>query len=222
MAPYTVPVSRANAPPAESAARPVDPELGPEVVLIPVKAFHQAKRRLGSALTDPDRIALVRAMAAHVVAACVPLPVAVVCDDEGVAQWASEVGATVMWEPGQGLNGAVRAGVERLARAGARWVTVAHGDLPQARGLGQLAPFDGVTLVPDRRDDGTNVLRLGPRAFGRFRFSFGVRSYAAHCAQARAMGFEAMTLEAPNLAFDVDRAEQYRRWAPENPAWNRP
>jgi 2-phospho-L-lactate guanylyltransferase (CobY/MobA/RfbA family) len=69
---------------------------------------------------------------------------------------------------------------------------------------------------------GTNVLRLGARAFGRFRFSFGVRSYAAHCAQARAMGFEAMTLEAPDLAFDVDRAEQYRRWAPENPAWNRP
>ncbi len=148
MAPYTVPVSRASAPPAEQAARPVDPELGPEVVLIPVKAFHQAKRRLGSALSDPDRIELVRAMAAHVVAACVPLPVAVVCDDEGVAQWASEVGATVMWEPGQGLNGAVRAGVERLARAGARWVTVAHGDLPQAHGLGLLAPFDGVHARP--------------------------------------------------------------------------
>ena len=49
-------------------------------------------------------------MAAQVVAACVPLPVAVVCDDQDVAQWASELGATVMWEPGQGLNGAVRAG----------------------------------------------------------------------------------------------------------------
>ena len=43
---------------------------------------------------------------------------------------------------------------------GRAWVTVAHGDLPRARGLGALAPFDGVTLVPDRRDDGTNVLRL--------------------------------------------------------------
>ena len=69
---------------------------------------------------------------------------------------------------------------------------------------------------------GTNVLRLGPRRIRRFRFSFGARSYAAHCAEARAVGFEAVTVEAPNLAFDVDRPEQYRRWAPENPAWNWP
>ena len=139
--PYTVPVSRASVPPAEHAAEPVDAELGPEVVLIPVKAFHQAKRRLGAALSDPDRIALVRAMATRVVAACVPLPVAVVCDDQGVAQWASGLGATVMWEPGQGLNGAVRAGVDRLARAGTRWVTVAHGDLPRAHGPGCARPL---------------------------------------------------------------------------------
>jgi len=45
-----------------------------------------------------------------------------------------EVGATVMWEPGQGLNGAVRRASTRLAKAGARWVTVAHGDLPMHRG----------------------------------------------------------------------------------------
>ena len=61
----------------------VDARLGPEVVLIPVKAFHQAKRRLGSALSDPERIRLVRSMASQVVAACTPLPVAVVCDDDG-------------------------------------------------------------------------------------------------------------------------------------------
>ena len=116
----------------------VDVRLGSDVVLIPVKAFHQAKRRLGSALSDPERIRLVRSMASQVVAACTPLPVAVVCDDDEVAQWASALGATVMWEPGQGLNGAVRAGVERLARTGVERVTVAHGDLPRARGLGEL------------------------------------------------------------------------------------
>ena len=172
------------------------------MVLIPVKAFDQAKRRLGSALSDHDRIELVRAMAAHVVAACAPLPVAVVCDDEGVAQWASEVGATVMWEPGQGLNGAVRAGVDRLARAGARWVTVAHGDLPRAHGLGMLAPFDGVTLVPDRRDDGTNVLRLPPGSD--FRFAYGPGSFRAHRAEAIRLGLPVRVLRHPDLAYDVD------------------
>ena len=189
-------------PPATHAAHSMDAHLGPEVVLIPVKAFGQAKRRLGSTLSDPDRIRLVRAMAAHVVAACVPLPVAVVCDDEGVAQWASDVGATVMWEPGQGLNGAVRAGVDRLARVGARWVTVAHGDLPRAHGLGVLAPFDGVTLVPDRRDDGTNVLRLPARSD--FHFAYGPGSFRAHRAEATRLGLAVRVLRHPDLAYDVD------------------
>ena len=189
-------------PPADHAAAAVDRPLGPEVVLIPVKAFHQAKRRLGSALSDPDRIALVRAMATHVVAACVPLPVAVVCDDQDVAEWAADVGATVIWEPGQGLNGAVRAGVDRLARAGTRWVTVAHGDLPRAHGLGVLAPFDGITLVPDRRDDGTNVLRL-PVASD-FRFAYGAGSFRAHRAEATVLGLPVRVLRVPDLAYDVD------------------
>ena len=126
--------------------------------------------------------------------ACVPLPIAVVCDDEDVARWAADVGATVMWEPGQGLNGAVRAGVDRLARAGTRWVTVAHGDLPRAHRLGVLAPFDGITLVPDRRDDGTNVLRLP--AGSDFCFAYGARllsrppggSHEARAPSARAAG----------------------------------
>jgi len=176
--------------------------LGPEVVLVPVKAFHQAKKRLGSALTDSERIALVRTMATHVVSACAPLPVAVVCDDESVARWASDLGATVMWEPGQGLNGAVRAGVERLARAGARWVTIAHGDLPRARGLGVLPPFVGATLVPDRRDDGTNVLRLP--AGCDFHFAYGPGSFRAHRAEAARLGLAVRVLRDPDLAYDVD------------------
>ena len=189
-------------PVVQTTVPPVDNALGPEVVLIPVKAFHQAKRRLGSALSDPERIRLVRAMASQVVAACTPLPVAVVCDDQGVAQWASELGATVMWEPGQGLNGAVRAGVDRLARAGTRWVTVAHGDLPRAHGLGVLSPFEGVTLVPDRRDDGTNVLRLP--AGSAFRFAYGPGSFRAHRAEATRLGLPVRVLRDPDLAYDVD------------------
>ena len=35
---------------------------------------------------------------------------------------------------------------------------MAHADLPLADDLARLAGFAGVTLVPDRRDDGTNVV----------------------------------------------------------------
>jgi 2-phospho-L-lactate/phosphoenolpyruvate guanylyltransferase len=189
-------------PRAPDSVSPAGVPLGREVVLVPVKAFHQAKKRLGPALADAERVALVRAMAAHVVSACAPLPVAVVCDDEDVARWAKDLGATVMWEPGQGLNGAVRAGVERLARTGARWVTIAHGDLPRARGLGVLPPFEGVTLVPDRRDDGTNVLRL-PTGHD-FRFAYGPGSFRAHRAEATRLGLRVRVVRDPVLAYDVD------------------
>ena len=179
-----------------------DVPVGSEAVLIPVKAFHQAKRRLDPFLNVPERERLVRAMATQVVAACAPLPVSVVCDDDAVAAWATEMGATVLWEPGQGLNGAVRAGARRLAHAGARWVTIAHGDLPRAHGLGTLPPFDGVTLVPDRRDDGTNVMRLPAQT--EFRFAYGPGSFRAHRAEATRLGLAVRVVRDPDLAYDVD------------------
>ena len=176
--------------------------LGQEVVLIPVKGFRQAKRRLGGSMTDEMREHLVRSMAESVVAACAPLPVAVVCDDPEVAEWAEALGATVMWEPGQGLNGAVRAGVEQLAASGVAWVIVAHGDLPRARNLGNLAPFAGITLVPDRNDDGTNVLRLPVGCD--FRFAYGPGSFRSHRAEAWRLGLPVRILRIPSLAYDVD------------------
>jgi 2-phospho-L-lactate guanylyltransferase len=173
-----------------------------EVVLVPVKAFQHAKRRLHPTLRAPERAHLARAMAAHVVRIAAPRRVAVVCDDRDVAEWATSLGARVMWAPGEGLNGAVRTAVARLASEGISWVTVAHGDLPWATGLATLAHFNGVTLVPDRRDDGTNVIRLPAAA--QFGFSYGPGSFRAHRAEAMRLGLAVRVLRDPGLAHDVD------------------
>ena len=58
-----------------------------------------------------------------------------------------------------------------LAAEGVDRVIVAHADLPLASSLAFLADGDGVTLVPDRREDGTNVACV-PSAAG-FRFAYG-------------------------------------------------
>jgi 2-phospho-L-lactate/phosphoenolpyruvate guanylyltransferase len=213
-APYTDAVTLGTAGPlpvaARSAVSPAATLLGQRAVLIPVKAFAEAKRRLGPALSDDARQALVRRMAERVVAAAAPLPVAVVCDDTEVADWARRRGALVVWEPGRGLNGAVEAGVARLADMGVESITVAHGDLPQAVGLGALPPFDGVTLVPDRRDDGTNVVSL-PTGCG-FRFSYGPGSFARHRAECDRIEMPVRILRAPSLTLDVDWPADLR-WA---------
>lgn len=171
-------------------------------VLVPVKAFGTAKARLAPSLDAPARAALARAMAERVLAAADPLPVAVVCDDAEVAAWAAAQGALVIREPGRGLDGAVEAGVARLAAAGADEVLVVHADLPHAAGLASLAGWRGVTLVPDRRDDGTNVVGI-PAGAG-FRFAYGPGSFARHRAEARRLGLPLRIVREPALAWDVD------------------
>jgi 2-phospho-L-lactate guanylyltransferase len=177
--------------------------IGPEAVLVPVKAFAEAKRRLASALPSGERADLARSMAEKVVAAARSLPVAVVCDDTEVAVWARQLGALVIWEPEQGLNRAVEAGVIRLRDAGAERVTVAHADLPLATDLTWLGRFEGVTLVPDRRHDGTNVACI-PTAAG-FRFSYGPGSFVRHQQEARRLGLPLRIVDEPLLAWDVDQ-----------------
>ena len=176
--------------------------LGPRAVLVPVKAFGEAKRRLHRAMTGPERAELSRAMADRVVGAAHPLPLAVVCDDVDVAEWARNRGALVVWEPGRGLNGAVEAGVARLGDAGVVQVTVAHADLPRATDLAAVGRADGITLVPDRWGNGTNVIAL-PTDAG-FHFSYGPGSFARHRAEAARLGLVCHVLDRPDLAYDVD------------------
>jgi 2-phospho-L-lactate/phosphoenolpyruvate guanylyltransferase len=184
-------------------SRPGDPvPIGPRAVLIPVKAFDQAKGRLHLTMSDPERSELARAMADRVLGAAHPLPVAVVCDDTDVAAWARARGALVVWEPGRGLNGAVEAGVDHLVALGVTQVTVAHGDLPRASGLALVGDAPGVTLVPDRYGNGTNVIVV-PGDAG-FRFSYGPGSFARHRIEAERLGIPYRVLDRPDLAWDID------------------
>jgi 2-phospho-L-lactate guanylyltransferase len=176
--------------------------LGRVAVLVPVKAFDDAKVRLAAALGPQERAALARSMATQVVAAARHLPAAVVCDDRGVAEWARALGVLVVWEPGRGLNGAVEAGVARLAGLGVEQVIVAHADLPLATDLTWVAQFDGVTLVPDRASDGTNVACV-PSTAG-FGFAYGPGSFARHRTEAGRLGLPLRVVHEPSLGWDVD------------------
>lgn len=172
------------------------------VVLVPVKSFSEAKLRLAPALPAAERADLARSMAAKVLAAAAPLDAWVVCDDDEVAAWAREQGASVLLRPGRGLNGAVADGVDHLAAEGFAQVIVAHADLPLATTLGWLADFDGVTLVPDRHDDGTNVACV-PSAVG-FRWAYGAGSFSRHRAEAERLGLALRIERDVPLGWDVD------------------
>ena len=175
-----------------------------------------AKARLADALSPSERSDLARSMATSVVAAAAPRPVHIVCDDPAVADWAGDIGASIIWKPGRGLNAAVSEGVAELAAAGFDRVIVAHADLPHALGFDLVIPqaddaagdaADGaaatVVLVPDRHDDGTNVISL-PSASG-FRFAYGPGSCDRHRAEASRLGLPVMIVRDARLGWDVDR-----------------
>ncbi len=174
-------------------------------VIVPVKSFRAAKLRLSAVLDTHAREALARELASRVIRAAAPLPVLVVCDDDEVAKWAVEHGARVAWTPGLGLSAAVMAGVGQLAAEGTDLAIVAHADLPLAAGLATLGRADTVTLVPDRRRDGTNVAVV-PTGAG-FCFAYGAGSFERHRLEAARLGLPCELVYDRRLAIDIDLPE---------------
>jgi 2-phospho-L-lactate guanylyltransferase len=172
------------------------------VVLVPVKAFTDAKARLATVLGDAERERLSRWMSARVLAAAGELPTYVACDDEAVAAWATEHGASILWHPGVGLNAAVNNSVTALREAGVTDVVVAHGDLPRAHSLAALTEPGTLTLVPDRRGDGTNVIAVPTNM--PFAFAYGPGSFQRHLGSAIAAGLSVRVRRDPLLALDID------------------
>ena len=172
------------------------------VVLVPVKAFGGAKARLRGVLDDSQREQLARWTAARVLAAAGELPTYVACDDADVAEWAAQHGATVLWHPGVGLNAAVNDSVDELRDLGVSDVIIAHGDLARAAHLAALVAPGTITLIPDRHDDGTNVVAMPTSST--FRVAYGPGSFRRHLEAAVRAELRVRVRRDALLAVDID------------------
>ena len=194
-------------------------------VLVPVKRFALAKRRLAGLLDDDQRVELAQWLAGRVVAAAGSAPVFIACEDEAVAAWADTVGAEVLWTPGLGLNGAVESSRTTISGKGFDHLVIAHSDLPLAGALSELAVAATICLVPDRAGGGTNVLSLPVEAA--LAVSYGPGSFSAHLDQALRIaadprvGLRVEVRRDPRLALDVDTPDDLAHPAlrTELPGW---
>ena len=173
-------------------------------VLVPVKAFTQAKQRLANVLSPDERRRLARTLAEGVLAVAKNVPVFVVCDDEEIREWAQRNGASALWTAELGLNGAVDDGVRSIAAQGFDHVVVSHADLPLPESLTHVARRGTATFVPDVLRDGTNVMsfpldRPVPAAYG-------PGSFERHRQSARALGLPVEVRADSRLALDIDVA----------------
>ena len=180
------------------------PEEPATAVIVPIRSFEGALSRLAGILGGPGCRDLMRQMASRVVAAADGLPVHVATDDADVAAWAADLGAAVVAAGRPGLTNAVSAAVDHLASTGIERAVIAHADLPLARTL-RPAVGPGLTIVPDRHRDGSNVVCV-PTGAG-FRFSYGPGSFSRHVAEARRLGLAVTVVEDGALAADIDHPE---------------
>lgn len=181
-----------------------------EAVLVPVKAFPDAKERLTPALSPGERETLARNLAEGVLAACAPVAVFVVCEDDAIATWATDLGAGVIKNHTPGLNAAVRHGVATLARQGVERVLVTHADLADPTRLPGLFEIEGIVLVPDLELDGTNAM-IVPAPAG-FSFSYGPGSFARHLSESERLGEPVTIVRDAGLGLDVDNPTDLARY----------
>ena len=174
-------------------------------VVIPIKSFTVAKGRLADTLSPAQRADLAQQCATTVVRAAQELPVYVVCADAAVAQWARELGAHVVDCQTPGLDVAVSAGREAAEADGATHIIVAHADLPLATSLSHVVREGRVSMVPDRHNDGTNVLAFP--AGVHFTTAYGPGSFDNHTRIAESLGLVVEVINDDSLALDLDTAD---------------
>jgi 2-phospho-L-lactate/phosphoenolpyruvate guanylyltransferase len=184
-------------------------------VVVPVKSFTSAKQRLAEVLDPMARQHLAAQLAAGVIRAAAPWPVIVVSGDAEVAAFAQSLQAQSIDDPKQGLNAAVRAGVDAAASQGATRVVIVHADLPLAFGLPERLSLHGLALdevliVPDRHLSGTNVLVL-PTPF-KFVFHYGPGSFQLHCQEAALNNLHIVERRDQQLALDIDTPFDLLQW----------
>jgi 2-phospho-L-lactate/phosphoenolpyruvate guanylyltransferase len=177
-------------------------------LIVPVKGAPDAKSRLR---VEPAgaRIHLARAMAEDTIDAALATPsvssVLVVTSDEAVAGAARAAGATVVPDPGRGLNDAIRHGRDTLAAEGPGPVAALLADLPALRpadlelALAACAHHPSA-YVPDAEGVGTVLLTaLRPSLLEP---AFGTGSARRHDLLAHRE-----ELDLPALRRDVDLAD---------------
>jgi 2-phospho-L-lactate/phosphoenolpyruvate guanylyltransferase len=182
-------------------------------VVVPFRAA-SAKRRL-EPLDEEARGQLAHRMLASVLEAAIavgPTILVTETDAECARALAAEHGISVVDDPGRGQGAAVAAALELVPD----WpVLVVNADLPEARPRDLLAllgamPEDGIAIAP-APDGTTNALALSRS--GLFAPLYGRGSAARFLAHAEEAGVEAMELDIPGLARDVDTVDELARLA---------
>ena len=189
-------------------------------VIIPMKPLDQAKTRLDSRLSAPQRRTLTLDLLLHVLKTIHQVRTSsvrgpaieetwVVGGDSEVRAAAESADAEWMEDGGQGLNGALTLGFRRAAQSGRAGLFL-PADLPllaaeDVQGMLEASGhLKNLTLAPASNDGGTNGILLPPQMAETFTFKMGRNSFKLHLDQAGFLSIPVAIYYSVGLAFDLD------------------
>jgi 2-phospho-L-lactate/phosphoenolpyruvate guanylyltransferase len=181
------------------------------MILIPVKNLKDAKQRLASVLSQPERTELARAMLQDVTEALASWDkrpeVAIVSCDSFALSLACKYGFEVIADHrNSGETDAIEMAT-RVCEARELDTLVIPGDIPlvqawELQAIYDAAPEVGTVLAPAGDGRGTNAVLRRPAAL--FPLRFGNDSFKPHLAAAQATGKPCVVLPLPGIGVDVD------------------
>jgi 2-phospho-L-lactate guanylyltransferase len=184
--------------------------------VVPAKPLRTAKQRLAGVLSEKERRSLAGAMLSDVLRCLRGVEavegIVVVSSDPEVAKLAAARGARIAADENTGHTAAVECGIRALRAEGIAAALVLSADVPGVAS-GEIerlllehdraaARGPAVTIVSDRRGDGTNAICCSPS--DAIPFAFGLGSLQRHLDAARASGVAACVLEMRGIALDID------------------
>ncbi|HXX00116.1 MAG TPA: 2-phospho-L-lactate guanylyltransferase [Candidatus Acidoferrales bacterium] len=191
-----------------------------KAILIPVKEFHEAKKRLAPHFSPADRAALAEAMCEDffsvVAATCCADRIFVITKEPGALSRARARGWETIVESHQTSESkSVDAGSRYCAEQGVRALLRLPIDLPLVEPRDIEAVFEqldvapSVVMVPSSDGTGTNALLRSPAIL--FPSYFGPNSFPRHLAEAKGCGARTRVFRNPRLELDIDELEDLRR-----------
>jgi 2-phospho-L-lactate guanylyltransferase len=191
-------------------------------ILIPVKEFCEAKKRLAPHFSPSDRAALAQALCEDFFSRIAEVrsvdQVFVVSKEPRVISMARRLGWETIVDPRQisesdSVDAAsaycARRGVHALLRLPIDIPLVEPGDIDAV--FQQLRKAPAAVLVPSSDGTGTNALLRSPP--GIFPSRFGTDSFSRHLAEAQRCGAHAYVLRNPRIELDIDEPDDLRRLA---------
>jgi 2-phospho-L-lactate guanylyltransferase len=191
-----------------------------KAILIPVKEFREAKKRLALHFSPVDRALLAQAMVEDFFGMVARVDCAdrifVVSSEPQVLSRAKELGWEPIVESSQiSESDSVDAASRYCANRGVDTLLRLPVDIPLAEPddiaaiFEQLETAPSAVLVPSGDGTGTNALLRTPPTI--FPSHFGPNSFARHVAEANACGARIRVFRNPRLELDIDDFEDIRK-----------